>query len=122
MYVSFMMCILKDDEEENPKKKLTPMLPFARSRVPMTPSITSLMLRTPSSSRRSAASRTSSASKGSLSRAPDAAGFGVGVLGVTGVLGREGRSLGLMGEENSSEGSTLFSAMFAMMLSWRGVW
>lgn len=60
------------------------MFPLARSSVPMTPSITSLMLRTPSSSRRSWVSRTSSASKGSFSFPP---GPGVGVLGVLGVLG-----------------------------------
>lgn len=78
------------------------MFPLARSSVPMTPSITSLMFRTPSSSRRRALARTSSASKGSF---PSEA-VGTGVLGVRGVFGREGRSDGLMGEENSSEGST----------------
>jgi len=44
----------------------TLMFPFALSRVPRTPSMTSLMLRTPSSSLRSPASRASSASKGAF--------------------------------------------------------
>lgn len=88
---------------------LTPMFPLARSRVLMTPSITWLMLRTPSSSRARAAARTSSASKGCFSL--EEAGPGVGVFGVIGVFDLEGRSEGLMGEENSSEGSTSLGSM-----------
>lgn len=41
-------------------------------------------------------------------------GFGVGVLGVRGVFGREERSDGFMGEENSSEGSISFSAIVVL--------
>lgn len=78
------------------------MFPLARSSVPMTPSMTSLMFRTPSSSRRSWASRTSSASNGSFS-------FWLEGVGVLGVFGLSWNSIGLMGEKTSERSRLLWA-------------
>jgi len=79
------------------------MLPFALSRVPISPSIEALTLRTPSSSFRSAASLSYS-----LWGFPGVRGVGVlGVLGVFGVLGRSGSGEAQMSVVDSSIGSDM---------------
>ena len=80
-----------------------PMLPLARSRVPITPSSSSLMFRTPWSSRSRASSRVAGSDE--LDRGSVRGGGPVGVFGVLGVFGRSWCAVGFTGEKSSSEES-----------------
>lgn len=84
--------------------RLSFMLPPARCRVPMTPSMTWLMLRTPSSSLLSIASRSSGSDRWSFAVGV----FGVrGVLGVFGVFGRGSGGTFFTGEVQRSVSSSM---------------